>query len=191
MMLGAGGNVTGDILNRIPNDSIGAEIGVWEGKSSKKFLTKAKHLYMIDPWSIFSYKLSYKENQKDFSHFLKKYRELSETDDLEDYQIFYDTIYRKVCSEFIDQPVTIYRMTSDDWFKFFNRKIDWIYVDGNHNYKSCLKDLENSSKITSIIFGDDYGVKGGVTKAVDYFEDSYDCIVTKFDFYQYEIRMLK
>jgi hypothetical protein len=35
-------------LLRIPKDSIGAELGVWKGDSSKLFLKRAKLLYLVD-----------------------------------------------------------------------------------------------------------------------------------------------
>ena len=33
---------------RIPKDSIGAELGVWKGDSSKLFLKRAKLLHLVD-----------------------------------------------------------------------------------------------------------------------------------------------
>jgi len=190
-MGGLGGSVTGDILRRIPDNSIGAEIGVWMGESSKKFLAKTRHLYLIDSWSILPYKWGETEAKTDFSEWLEKYSFLIPSKDPDEYQKVYDQAYRKVCKRFMDDPVTIYRMTSDQWFSFFNKRIDWIYIDGDHEYEGCLRDLKNSSKITDVIFGDDYGVKRGVTQAVDFFENNMDCIVTRFDMYQYEIKLLK
>ena len=31
--------------------SIGAELGVWQGNSSKKFLKRARHVHLVDSWS--------------------------------------------------------------------------------------------------------------------------------------------
>lgn len=188
MMLGDGGSVTRDILYRIPIDSIGAEIGVWKGKSSQVFLDRARHLYMIDSWSIWPFKW---KSDPPFEEFLCKYKHLVKSNHIDDYQRYLDDVYKNVCKDFMHKNVTIYRMTSDQWFSFFNKRIDWIYIDGDHEYEECLRDLKNSSKITDVIFGDDYGVKKGVTKAVDFFENNTDCIVTRFDYYQYEIRLLK
>ena len=36
----------------IPENSLGAEIGVWKGVSSKVLLRRARHLHMIDPYDI-------------------------------------------------------------------------------------------------------------------------------------------
>ena len=35
----------------IPADSIGAELGVWQGDSALKFLNRAKHIHLVDAWA--------------------------------------------------------------------------------------------------------------------------------------------
>ena len=38
--------------------------------------------------------------------------------------------------------------------------LDWIYIDGNHSYEQCIKDLKNALNIVKpgvLIIGDDYG----------------------------------
>ena len=32
-------------------NSVGAELGVWQGESSEKFLKRAKHVHLVDSWS--------------------------------------------------------------------------------------------------------------------------------------------
>ena len=54
MMLGTntGSNET---WKRIPEGSTGVELGVWKGESSSKFLQRAGHLHLVDPWSAVAY----------------------------------------------------------------------------------------------------------------------------------------
>ena len=87
--------------------------------------------------------------------------------------------------------VEICRMTSDEWFEQYlaakghgnDEMLDWIYVDGDHSYEGCLKDLNNAKEIVKpggLILGDDYGwpnskyQKVGVTKAVNEFRKKHN-----------------
>ena len=185
-MLGSA-SVTDEIIEKILYNSVGIEIGVWKGGSSKKFIKKTKHLYLIDPWNIQSYTF---KNEKEFNNFIMKYSSMVGSKHIEDFQKFYDLTYQNVCKKFMDKPVSIYRMKSDHFFEIFNKKVDWVYIDGDHSYQGCLNDLENSSKITNLIFGDDYNVKYGVTKAVDNFIQNNNCIIQHLNHNQYEIRIL-
>lgn len=40
-----------------------------------------------------------------------------------------------------------YEMSSDEFFKKFNCKIDVIFIDGDHRFEQAKKDFENSLKI--------------------------------------------
>ena len=40
-----------------------------------------------------------------------------------------------------------YEMSSDEFFKSFNGKIDVIFIDGDHRFEQAKKDFENSLKI--------------------------------------------
>jgi hypothetical protein len=68
------------------------------------------------------------------------------------------------------QPVTIWRMTSAQFFVDFAGRVDWVYIDGLHDYESVKADLYGARQILKpggVIYGDDYGKKGGVAEAVD------------------------
>ena len=100
------------------------------------------------------------------------------------------------------QEVKICRMTSDKFFNTYfptkNTKLDWIYVDGDHSYEGCLRDLENSLLVVKEgghILGDDFGwpnakwFKPGVTKAVKEFINNHNLTMLRHGETQYEIRV--
>ena len=43
---------TDQTWKRIPEGSVGAELGVWQGDSSEKFLKRAGHAHSVDSWSV-------------------------------------------------------------------------------------------------------------------------------------------
>jgi len=157
----------------IPQNSIGAEIGVWKAKSSLNFLEKTKHLYLVDPWNFYVYD---KEDtgwvNKQFNDMVEYNKPMTGADNIEQTQEFVEQVYLNVCNIMKDKPVTIYRETSDEWFSHFNETLDWIYIDGDHSYDGCYNDLNNALNITKdFIFCDDYNVAHheGVRFAIDDF----------------------
>ena len=38
-------------MEKDPENSVGAELGVWQGESPEKFLKRAKHVHLVDSWS--------------------------------------------------------------------------------------------------------------------------------------------
>ena len=83
-----------------------------------------------------------------------------------------DTQYLRVRELFRGRPVTIHRRTSSDFFRTFTEQVDWVYIDGLHDYASVKADLLGAARILKpggVIYGDDYGKKGGVQQAVDEF----------------------
>ena len=171
------------ILKDILPNTKGAEIGVWAGNTSMQFLRLCiSELHMIDPWSVEPYKKS--KEYKNYDEYLEKYSKILDIEKQDvDFQEYYDAIYSEVYAKCgMDSRVTINRMTSDEWFATKPEKLDWIYVDGDHSYEGCLRDLENSLKVVKpggIIMGDDYYWKHarygkeGVTNAVDRFCKRY------------------
>jgi hypothetical protein len=90
-----------------------------------------------------------------------------------------DEQYRYVTERFKDAVVTIHRMKSSRFFVEFAGQVDWVYIDGLHDYLYCLADLYGAEKILKpggIIYGDDYGKKEGVQEAVDEY-----CMVRKLN----------
>jgi len=160
------------IVNRIPFGSTGVEIGVWKGHGSKLFLRRAGRLHMVDPWSVEPYKQS--SDFGGYEAYLKRYQKLVGSCEPAKFQQFYDRIFCEVVKRFRYDPVIIHRRTSTEFFAKFNTAVDWVYVDGLHSFDDCLLDLMGAEGIVKpggSIFGDDYGNKEGVTKAVDRFAD--------------------
>lgn len=168
------------IINKIPPNSVGAELGVWKGHSSKKFAVKASKLYLVDSWSVEPYK---NLSQDQIDKFIDRYYKLVKSRDLNDFQLYYDNVYNKVVSTFKNNSkVIVKRMSTNQFFEELDEKLDWVYVDADHYYEGCLMDLNNSYKNlkdNGIIFGDDYGgKKPGVKQAVDEFVESNNLTIS-------------
>ena len=185
---------TDDTWKRIPEGSVGVELGVWKGDSSTKFLKRAGHLHLVDPWSVVAYEDS--DEFGDYQGYLDRYSGLVGSNNPDDFQKYYDGIYRDVANKFKNSPVTIHRMTTDDFFEKFDEKVDWVYVDALHSFEGCLNDLRNARKIIKSggsIFGDDYGNekyrKEGVERAVNQFIEETGLKLETFSLDQFEIKV--
>ena len=183
-----GKNIDSDFSwHSIKVNSIGAELGVWEGDTTLKFLNSSLHIHMVDPWSVQAY-LDNKHYDND--SLFTRYEKLVGSTDPKEFQKYYDNVYEKVIKRFKNKSVTIHRMTTTEWFKSFNEKIDWVYVDARHDTAGVLEDLHNSLKILKpggIIYGDDYGSKPGVTVGVNTFISQTGLKLNNFYNSQYEI----
>jgi len=183
---------TNKTWRRIPNDSVGVELGVWMGESSEKFLRRARHLHLVDSWSTVAYENS--DENGNYQGYLDRYSKLIESNNPNDFQKYYDEIYESVCQKFAGQSVTIHRCTTDDFFEKFSKTVDWVYVDASHSFNGCLSDLRNSYGIINSggsIFGDDYENKNkpGVTLAVDTFITETGLSLNNFYLDQFEIKV--
>ena len=194
------------IMHVIKPDSIGAEIGVWMGNTSTQFLKKGlKKFYMVDAYSVEPYK---ENTEMSYQEYLAKYQPITGEIAEAGFQKFYDRVYNEIKERFRTVPeAEICRMTSDEWFEQFmaakghgnDEMLDWIYIDGDHPYEGCLKDLENALNVVrqgGLILGDDYGwpnakwFKPGVTKAVNEFINRHNLTkMLRHGETQYEIRI--
>lgn len=190
MMIGYN-NGADDTSKRIPTNSIGAEIGVWRGETSLKFLKRnLKHLYLVDPWSLSPWfdTLTPAEQKETIA----KYSRVVSGNTREEFQKYYDSVYESVVRKCSGDNVTILRMSSADFFKQLDQKLDWIYIDGDHSYEGTLFDLESSIEVVrpgGIIFGDDYGNKKEVKQAVDDFIQKHSLSLKVFAKNQFEINL--
>jgi hypothetical protein len=160
------------LLERLPQDTIGAEIGVHKGDFSNLILQilKPEKLYLIDPW-----KHEDSDTYKDAWYGGMAGEGQSEMD------ARYRGVLERFKSNISSGQVEVVRGFSDELSEQFSDEyFDWVYIDGNHLYEFVKKDLElyyQKTKTGGYITGDDYGLVGwwedGVKKAVDEFVESY------------------
>ncbi len=202
-----GGNTNHDsknIMHLIEEGTVGAEIGVWKGSSSRQFVKKnLKKLYLVDPWAVSGYDEAIEANDPTFSldAMLNKDQYVRQTggNTVEKFTKYYDDVAEKVIKEFADnKEVEVHRMTATEWFNQFDKPfLDWIYVDGDHSYTGCYNDLCNALKAVKkggLILGDDYkwhsdGDKGGVKKAVNQFVEENNLTLNKHGKVQWSIHV--
>lgn len=134
------------LLQRLPKNSVCAEIGVWRGGFSVAILqwTEPKILHLIDPW----------EFQHEFPDRMYGGSVASSQADM-------DAIYESVSARLGSHSnVEIHRGRSENILeRFDDGSLDWIYIDGNHYYEYVYRDIELSlRKVRSggLVTGDDY-----------------------------------
>ena len=189
MMLGANPNAVA-VAERLPENSVGAEIGVWRGDSSQVFLDsgKVRRLYLVDPWELTAYP------KADLPEIARRYGDLVGGTTAGAFARYYGNVYADVLERFDeDDRVYVYRMTSRRfWNHHVSRGLDWVYLDGNHDHYHVHSDLTFAwARVAGrggVIFGDDYGNKPGVTSAVDQFVATANLRFEVFAGNQYEIR---
>lgn len=143
------------LLKLIKKQTICVEIGVRHGTFSDRILKilKPKHLYLIDPYLVYTEYSQY-QNQT-FQNGRHKY------------------IQNKYKKQIENNQITIIRNFSENvYYKFNNNFINFLYIDGNHDYNYVKNDLNlYYSKIAKngYISGDDYERIDGVARAVDEF----------------------
>ena len=138
-----------DMVGRFDN-AVFVEIGCWKGRSTvfmaDRITLSGKNIkfFAIDIWEPFV--------QEDGIIFHSTYDEF-----LENIEPVKDTI-------------TSIKGSSHEVYKqFADKSIDFLFIDGNHDYEPCLKDIQlwmPKMKDGSVIAGHDYQFNG-VRKAVD------------------------
>jgi hypothetical protein len=156
------------LLDMLPKNSIGAEIGVHLGDFSAHIIdvVAPAELHLIDPWEHLT---------------SPTYRAAWYGGRVKRGQQEMDERHAGVCARFAEEieagRVKVHRGYSTDVLEQFpDGYLDWVYIDGNHFYEFVRKDLELSfrkTKVGGLITGDDYAAggawKGGVKRAVDEF----------------------
>lgn len=130
---------------------VGVEIGIWDGGNAEAVLDyiKPKKYYMVDPYRV--------------------YPEGGLTNQM-DYDAKYAVTYSKFSSY---ANVSFLRMPSEDASKIIESELDFVYIDGAHDYRNKMLDLRlwyDKVRVGGIICGDDYEIPS-VTKAVKDFSD--------------------
>jgi predicted O-methyltransferase YrrM len=121
------------------------EIGSWCGSSADLFARRFKHVFCIDPWES-STEISTKYNMKDV-------------------EAEFDKVKAKHNNIF-----KIKHFSYDIADEFEDKSFDIVYIDGEHSYQGCKKDIElYLPKARLYITGHDYWPKKfpGVVKAVN------------------------
>ena len=136
----------GILFNKLQLLGKGAEVGVQAGEYSRTIRStwEGEELYLIDWWR-------YSPNYKDIANAPdEKQKEL----------------YLSVVKKFMDDhTVHILRKESIEASKQFSDEyFDWIYLDADHSYEGCLKDLKAWYPKLK---------KGGIFSGHDYFDGSY------------------
>ena len=176
---------------RIPLHSVGVEIGVWRGDTSEKFLRRARHLFLVDSWSVVPYEHS--DEHGSYEAYLDRYARMVGSRDPRDFQAYYDWVHDSVASRFREQPVTIRRMPSAEFFASCEpASVDWVYVDGDHRadyvYLDAMKCFELCKNGGIILFDDylwdDYKNKDSTKSGIDRFfkemEGEYEILINSY-----------
>lgn len=164
------------LLKQLPQNSVGAEIGVWKGDFSQLIeeVVSPRKLYLIDPWLIPGDNRDVLSRSKDGLSLNIHGKPVSHQKDL-------DEIYQYVMSRFQQSPsIQVIRSTSQDAVGHVSKaSLDWVYIDGSHYYDDVKRDLElwtPKIRCGGILCGDDYywrdssgeySVRRAVTEYVD------------------------
>jgi hypothetical protein len=154
------------VLDGLPKNSVGAEIGVHLGDFSKQILdvVRPRELHLIDPWK-----------HEESPVYKKAWYGGQANDGQLEMDNRYATVRARFDGEIRQGRVKIHRGYSQDILdQIPDGYFDWIYIDGNHLYEYVKSDLQLSFRKTrpgGYITGDDYTEGGwwaaGVKKAVD------------------------
>lgn len=160
------------LLDFLPKNSTCAEIGVAKGKYSRLIVQKVKpnNLYLIDAWQYFD--PGYKDTN---------INSLSQEE--------HDRRHQQILNEFkTNTNVHVIRKMSDVAVESFSDEyFDWIFVDADHSYEGCLRDLslyDSKVKDNGYILGHDWIPDGkhkegfGVKQAVRQFIEDRRYILT-------------
>lgn len=127
------------MLNRL-GFKVGAEIGVYQGNYSKDLLRRISglKLYGIDCWENY-------EGYKDFNMYQQQHIH-------EAYEIAKENVKGYDCE--------LIKMYSTDAAKLFkDESLDFVFIDGNHDYEHVVEDIAAWSKKVrrgGVIYGHDY-----------------------------------
>lgn len=140
------------ILESLPKDAVGAEVGVWKDGFSQRILqiARPRELNLIDPWRLST------EAQHENAWYGSK--------SAPDMDAIYNDVKKKFAPHVARGIVKIHRgLSSDLWRTFPEAYFDFVYIDGDHSYEAVRDDLFASYsrvKKGGLICGDDYSLGG-------------------------------
>ena len=108
-------------FTHIPENSVGAEVGTFEGFNALGALRfcKIKQFYLIDPYKVYD----------------------SQTDTHIWSQEHWDKIFERTQKKLSAYPVTFVRKSSVEGVKDVPDNLDWVYIDGDHKTQSVFTDI--------------------------------------------------
>ncbi len=137
--------------------SIGVEIGVARGSSAFCILNRCniQHLYLVDPWS----------------HGYAKQHDSNDVSQAE-MELRYKKVQKQINKKHKNKA-TIVRQFSHYAHKEVPDGLDFIYIDGNHEYENVILDLTlwvPKIKSGGLVMGDDWGFgwDSVVSAVIDY-----------------------
>lgn len=165
------------VLDLFPENSVGAELGVFRGEFTGQILerVKPKMLYLIDLWEY--------DSEIHPANF----------DETPDMKKSYEQVKKKFGKRY---NVSIRKGDSREELKLLpDSSLDWAYVDADHRYEGVKGDLDaviGKVKKNGIIAGDDYVEKEGwgVIRAVNEMIDGKLVEPVLIKDYQYVLRKL-
>jgi hypothetical protein len=140
------------MASKFPKHGVGAEIGVQKGHFSAQLLRLARPTRL---------------------HLIDPWMQTRGEE-------FYDGVCRRFATKIERGTVIIHRARSADVAGALE-DLDWVYIDGNHEYQAVKEDLAAYNAIVKpggTIAGDDYGMSSyawgdGVREAVDEFVNAH------------------
>lgn len=156
------------MIQKLPRDQIGVELGVWKGDHAKLLWDHATpiSLLLVDTWKVKDETIQHGA----FEHVGRIRQEM------------FDQMYENVKKRFANNSwIKVLRMDTVEASKgiytgFGHSAVDWVYVDADHTYEGCYRDMEAwwpKIRPGGVMFGDDYCLgywwKDGVIKAVNRF----------------------
>lgn len=155
------------IVATVPKGGIGCEVGVFAGEFSQYLLkfTEPKKLILIDAWELVAPNLFCADQHGNNGVSLPA-----------------QALFNTVKSRFASNPkVEIIKNWSHIAIPTITDKLDWVYIDADHSYEGCLRDLiliQDKMNDNCLIMGHDYLINKekckhdwqfGVGRAVDEF----------------------
>lgn len=175
------------LLELLPRGSAGAEIGVHLGGFSALILgiVRPRKLHLIDPWVH--------ETGEEYAAAWYGGAAGGGQAEMDER---YATVKRRFRDEIEAGKVEVHRGTAEALEALPDDSLDWVYIDGNHQYAHVRSDLEISFrkvKPGGFITGDDYGREGwwgdGVDRAVDEFVAGQGVTVVTVRNHQFVLRV--